>query len=440
VRRISHATQTNQPPIAVASATPTSGAAPLQVSFDGRQSSDPNPGDTLTYLWNFGDGTPTATGATTTHTYQTSGTFTATLVVQDQRGASSTPVSLQIQAGNTPPVPTITAPVAGTEFFVGQQLTLSGTATDAQDGTLPATALTWAVLQHHNTHTHPYLSPTTGNGIVITAPPPEDLAATETSYLEVQLTATDSRGLRATVTRIIEPRTVDITFQSSPIGRTLTVNGTVLTTPATVTSWERYALNVDAPAQPGFVFASWSDGGAKAHTITTPATPTTYTATFTAAPTTGVFINFQPATSPVPSGYLVDSGAVFASRGNGQTYGWNANNAATARDRNATNSPDQRYDTLQHLQKPENPNARWELQLANGNYRVRIVAGDPGFTDSVFRISAEGALVVSGTPTSGTRWIEGTATVAVTDGRLTVANATGASNNKICFIEVTAVP
>jgi hypothetical protein len=33
--------------------------------------------------------------------------------------------------------------------------------------------------------------------------------------------------------------------------------------------------------------------------------------------------------------------------------------------------------------------------------------------------------------------VEGTATVNVTDGRLTLTNAAGASNNKICFVEVT---
>ena len=137
---------------------------------------------------------------------------------------------------------------------------------------------------------------------------------------------------------------------------------------------------------------------------------------------TDVRVNFQPASSPVPTGYRVDSGVAFGGRGNGQSYGWNANNASTARDRNASNSPDQRYDTLQHMQKAENRNARWELQLPSGTYRVHIVAGDAGYFDSVFRISAEGVLVVAGTPNSATRSIEGTAAVTVTDGRLTITN------------------
>jgi glucose/arabinose dehydrogenase len=153
-------------------------------------------------------------------------------------------------------------------------------------------------------------------------------------------------------------------------------------------------------------------------------------------PTT-IRVNFQPAGSPVAAGYLVDGGLVYGARGNGQTYGWNADNGAQTRDRNSALSPDQAYDTLTHMQKSQNPNAFWQIAVPNGSYDVRIVSGDASNFDSVFRVAAEGILVVSGTPTSGSRWVEGTATVNVTDGRLTLTNAAGASNNKVCFVEVT---
>ena len=126
----------------------------------------------------------------------------------------------------------------------------------------------------------------------------------------------------------------------------------------------------------------------------------------------------------------------FALGSGGERFGWNADNAAQTRDRNATNSPDQRYDTLTHLQKPANPNAFWEIALPNGTYTVRIVAGDASNTDSVFRLNVEGALFLSGTPTSTTRWIDVTASVTVSDGRLTISNGSGASNNKLCFVEI----
>lgn len=151
----------------------------------------------------------------------------------------------------------------------------------------------------------------------------------------------------------------------------------------------------------------------------------------------GVKINFQLAGSAVPAGYLADNGSIFGDRGNGFSYGWNAENSTTARDRNSPASPDPRYDTLEHLQKPENPNAFWEIALANGIYSVRVVSGDPSYFDSVFRTSVEGLQVISATPTSTQRWFEGTATVNLTDGRLTITNAAGAQNNKICFVDIT---
>jgi hypothetical protein len=66
------------------------------------------------------------------------------------------------------------------------------------------------------------------------------------------------------------------------------------------------------------------------------------------------------------------------------------------------------------------------------------VAGDAGAFDSTYGINVEGVLTVSGTPTSATRWISGTKTVTVSDGRLTLSNASGANNNKVCFIDISA--
>src|SRR5207249_5067117 len=81
------ASSPNTPPTAVVSATPTSGTAPLTVSFNGAGSSDPD-GSIASYQWNFGDG-GTASGASVQHTYTTAGTFTATLTVTDNRGAQA---------------------------------------------------------------------------------------------------------------------------------------------------------------------------------------------------------------------------------------------------------------------------------------------------------------------------------------------------------------
>jgi hypothetical protein len=145
-------------------------------------------------------------------------------------------------------------------------------------------------------------------------------------------------------------------------------------------------------------------------------------------------INFQPASAPAFAGYLEDTGAMFGSQGNGLSYGWNQDTSAFARQRASTLSPDERYDTLIHMQKVANE--IWELAVPPGTYSVRIVVGDPSYTDSVYAVAAEGTVVVSGTPSAMTHWFDGTDTVGVTDGRLTITNAAGSSNNKIDFIVV----
>jgi glucose/arabinose dehydrogenase len=282
VRRIAYVGSSNRAPNAVMQATPTSGPAPLRVSFDGRGSTDPD-GDSLTYSWNFGDGSPNGSGPTATHQYA-KGTYTATLTVRDGRGGVST-ATQRVDSGNTPPTPTIASPTSTETFAVGETITLHGSATDPQDGSLSNSALSWEVIKHHDTHVHPFLPPTSGNDIPIVGPDPEDFAATNTTYLEVRLTATDSKGLSATVVRNLYPTKVPITFATSPTGLKLTVNGTTFTGPTTVTSWANYVLNANAASQTdtngqAWSFSSWSDGGTAAHAITTGTSPATYTATF----------------------------------------------------------------------------------------------------------------------------------------------------------------
>jgi hypothetical protein len=101
---------------------------------------------------------------------------------------------------------------------------------------------------------------------------------------------------------------------------------------------------------------------------------------------------------------------------------------------------DQLRDTVVHLQKDKVPNTRWEIAVPNGVYEVYAVSGDPSYYDSVFRIDAEGVQLIDGTPTSESRFVEGTAVVTVSDGRLTLTNGVGAKNNKLCFVEIVQLP
>jgi PKD repeat protein len=87
----------NQSPVAIMSALPASGSAPLKVAFDGGGSSDAD-GNIISYAWNFGDGA-TASGVTTNHSYTTPGSLMARLTVTDNLGASnSITTTIQVNA------------------------------------------------------------------------------------------------------------------------------------------------------------------------------------------------------------------------------------------------------------------------------------------------------------------------------------------------------
>ncbi|HMO65635.1 MAG TPA: hypothetical protein PKE47_10520, partial [Verrucomicrobiota bacterium] len=151
-----------------------------------------------------------------------------------------------------------------------------------------------------------------------------------------------------------------------------------------------------------------------------------------------VAINFQDATSEGFPGYLPDLGEVYDDRGNGHSYGWAEDIQAQARNRNnAQFSPDERYDTFNHSARPTNSNF-WEIGVPNGSYYVFTVAGEASNIDSVYHFQAEGVTTVQGTPIATVRFFEGGAVVTAADGRLTLTNGPGSSNNKIAFLEIYA--
>lgn len=195
----------NTPPVAVARANRTAGLKPLRVTFSSPDTDDPD-GDTLTYEWDYGDGT-TGTGRRRAHTYKPPDSgiyeYVATLTVRDGRGGV-TQDSLTITVGNRLPVAKIGTPSSSRRFSVGDVITFSGSGRDPDEGTLPDSALTWQILLHHcpagACHVHPFTSATGPSGS-FTVPEHGDQI-----HFELVLTATDSGGLTHTVSRKIKER------------------------------------------------------------------------------------------------------------------------------------------------------------------------------------------------------------------------------------------
>ncbi len=90
----------NVPPVAVASATPIQGTAPLAVSFSSAGSYDPD-GTITGYHWDFGDNN-TSTSADPSHTYTNAGVYSAVLSVTDNNSATGTvTVPITVNSANS---------------------------------------------------------------------------------------------------------------------------------------------------------------------------------------------------------------------------------------------------------------------------------------------------------------------------------------------------
>ena len=272
----------NRAPTAVITSSPTNGSSPLVVEFFGQDSTDPE-GVPLTYHWDFGDGT-TSTQANPTKTFTTpTGEpvhYDVTLTVSD--GVHTDQTTQRITVGSTAPVAKITSPVTNSKYDAGDVITFTGTGEDAEDDPSEL-QYEWTVVFHHAEHVHPFEQGIDGPSGSVTIP--RDPHNVPDSFYRITLTVTDSSGLSSTDSVDVHPNLVEMTFTSDEPGATYTIDGQPHTETYTETGVVGVERVIGAPAQDGYQFDGWSDGGAQTHTITTPAANSTYTAYFTAVPT-----------------------------------------------------------------------------------------------------------------------------------------------------------
>ncbi len=183
-----------------------------------------------------------------------------------------------------PPQPVIDAPSDGTVYHAGDTIDFSGSATDPEDGPINPANLTWEIVFHHDTHTHPFIEPfsgaTSGSFVI-----PNTGEASGNTWYRIHLKATDSDGNSAEVTRDVVPLKSTQTLATNPPGLSLLLDGSPITAPYTFVGVQGFKRQITAPATQTlgghtYQFVSWSDGGNADHTLVTPEYDGTITATY----------------------------------------------------------------------------------------------------------------------------------------------------------------
>jgi len=194
---------------------------------------------------------------------------------------TSNPAQLTV-SNNQSPVVAIVAPASGTHYNAGDTIGFSGSASDPEDGNLPPSRLSWTIVFHHDTHTHPFLGPIDGvSSGTFTIPDAGETSANV--FYRIHLTGTDSAGAPSSTFVDVLPNVITLTLLSDPTGLQLTLDGQPFDTPFTALSVVGMTRTLGAPSSQrvdkrNYSFLSWSDGGEQTHVIRTPAVDTSYTA------------------------------------------------------------------------------------------------------------------------------------------------------------------
>lgn len=242
----------------------------------------------LTYQWQKNNvnipGATSATYAITGASIADNGDVYRVIVTNGLGNVTSNGAVLTV-INNAVPVPTITSPLVTAKYNGGQVINFSATATDPEDGELPASAFTWEVRLYHDEHFHPAQEATTGSKSGSYTIPTSGETSSNVWY-RFLLTVKDSNGQTMQVFRDVFPNKVEITLATNPAGLDVKLDGTTYKTPYVFTgvagiTREIEAVTPQVSVSTNYQFSAWSDAKAVKHEISTPATNTTYIATYT---------------------------------------------------------------------------------------------------------------------------------------------------------------
>ncbi len=281
IHRISYDPDRPVARLALAAGSVPYGDAPLDVTFDAGDSTDPNLPDVLSYRWDLdGDGvydTPLSEDPTITHRF-TDGTqnVVVTVEVSDRpvvgEGRTDT-AQLTVYPGDHPPAVTMFEPAPQHQWEVGEDFDFSGSATDPDEAQLPLESYSWAFTMQHcpgSCHSHPLLAVESTQGGSFTTIDHE-----LPSYILARLTVTDERGLAVTVTRRVNPYTLRVVLGTSPGGLRYVVDGSARTAASAQRMIAGAKVSLTAPRRQyrnGLLwrFRSWPGRRPLSHTVVVP--------------------------------------------------------------------------------------------------------------------------------------------------------------------------
>lgn len=195
---------------------------------------------------------------------------------------TSNTVTLTVTA-NQKPNASILTPAKNTLYTAGTSISFSGLGTDPEQGDLAASAFSWQINFHHDTHKHD--QPAIVGVKQSTFDIPNQGETSDNVWYRIILTVKDAEGLEGKDSVDVFPRKSTITFETIPTGLQLTLDGQPFTSPKSVVSVQGIlrtigVVNPQTLNNTQYQFDSWVNAGAAEQTIATPAVNTAYVARF----------------------------------------------------------------------------------------------------------------------------------------------------------------
>ncbi len=252
-------------------------------------------GTGLTYQWQFNN--VNINGATgTSYTIPNVTTANAgaykVIVTNTAGNVTSNAATLTVTPFTNPPTVSLVSPLPTLKWNADDVVHFEATASDTEDGVLPASAFSWSIDLFHEDvpgagHSHPGASPQGVKAGDFTASNQGE--KTPNVWYRFTVKVTDSNGLTASTFVDIKPNLVDVMVTSSPALLNLEFNQKAVVAPSTkqvVANAALQTLNAPTPQYVGNIrydFDHWNQGGMANQTFKAPATGTiTYTAFYTA--------------------------------------------------------------------------------------------------------------------------------------------------------------